>query len=646
MLFRSCGSHVDVFFQGDVPDEAGWLPDAKKVGATYSPSLWESRNSEPSQQRSVGGGSSSTEAVCASLLPVAERPIPVQMNIKGEKRPFADLLSQSALEKEIKKLQHGDGSTRCRLLNKQGSPMWHKQRAAQKWGEATPAQKWRAIRVAVTCFNAYHSTLDSPDDDMETWLYKLRRQTEKLNEKFRSLPEDEKLLWYTSALRGQAYKAVHPKPQIWGYFAALYDPARKRIRIKGMMLTWNGRWGDDCDELRRLLEAEPEEDCEIVAARLSKVHYVQRLCHKFFDKLIQNAGLLGIAAVSVSAEVSPHSAERRLHFHAFVHANSTFMRIENNEEYFKLGGVYPSHVSQTSATQSDRGTKGRVQEGHYYLQYPKIGKVFGLTNYAAWKDFIPRKKWITSQKVLGKMSDATYQDEVWKLQEGSLAFHREQEFRSKKVREQSLKTLITETDQMLSRHRQPAISWPGVVHDFMSQFKPENFGVLDRTLVLVLDGPTQYGKSTFIESMFAPHEIYTINCQGALKPPMSKYMDVWQNIKCIVMEETDWRIIIANKMLFQGRNKLFEMGVSPAEQHVYLAYTYQKAIICCGNKFLDGLDNKDDQDYIDANVMYFNVTDYLYMNADRAQQIRRLPWLQAVLQARAQSVGNDSTAAT
>ena len=624
IIDAGCGSHVGVFFKGAARDEAGWLPEAKKAGATYSASLWESVDREPSKLRSFGGGSSSTEAEFASLLPVAERPIAVQMNIKGEKRPFADLLSQSALEKEIKRLQLGDGNTRCRLLKKQKSPMWHKQLAAQKWGEATPAQKWRAIRVAVTCYNAYHSTIEAgADDDVETYMYKLRGQTEKLNEKFRSLPEDEKLLWYASALRGAAYKAVRPKPQIWGYFAALYDQGKKRIRVKGMMLTWNGRWGDDCDELRRRLEADPEEDCEIVAARLSKVHYVQRLCHDFFDKLTKNAGLLGLAAVSVSAEVSPHSEERRLHFHAFLHSGNTFLRIENNEEYFQLGGVYPSHVSKTASTLSDKGTKGRVQEGHYYLQFPKIGKVFGLTNYVAWKDFVPKKRWITTQRQLGKMNSKVYQEEVWKLQEGSLAFHREQEFRSQKVREQSLKTLIAETDKMLCRHRQPAIPWPGVVHEFMSQFKPENFGVLDRTLVLVLDGPTQFGKSTFIESMFAPHEIYTINCQGAIKPPMSKYMDVWQDIKCIVMEETDWRIIIGNKMLFQGRNKLFEMGVSPAEQHVYLAYTYQKAIICCGNKFLDGLDNKDDQDYIDANVMYFNVTDYLYMNADRTQLIRR-----------------------
>ena len=318
--------------------------------------------------------------------------------------------------------------------------------------------------------------------------------------------------------------------------------------------------------------------------------------------------------VTVSAEVSLNSDKGpRLHFHLFlncIQSKNARLELKQNWKLFNIDGVEPGHVSPNHF---DCGVTGsiRMQQGHYNLQFPKLGKVLHVSNHEAFKDFVPRKKWITTQFQLGKMSRDGYKKEVLRLKEGTGAILNEITNQENLERSSSIKQALDAIEEAFKRNMLPSIPWPPVVKEFMEQFRPCNFGVLGRTKPLVLNGPTRFGKSVFAENLFGAGDTLVINCQGLTVPPMRRYAQNWEKIKAIVFEEADWRLVTNNKLLFQVSRKIIDMGLSPTEQHVYSILVYFKAMILTSNQFMLGA-SAEAQDYLRENIFYYEVTDYLY----------------------------------
>ena len=141
-------------------------------------------------------------------------------------------------------------------------------------------------------------------------------------------------------------------------------------------------------------------------------------------------------------------------------------------------------------------------EGHYYLQFAKIGHHMHLTNYAAWDAFVPKRSWMLSKYQTNKMTAEAYLSETLKLKQGSIGIVRELEHQLKLEQQHELESELQRIERAFQTQRRPSIPHPVLVQEFMSQFRVENWGVLSRTKPLVLDGPTQFGKSTFAEGLF------------------------------------------------------------------------------------------------------------------------------------------------
>jgi hypothetical protein len=321
---------------------------------------------------------------------------------------------------------------------------------------------------------------------------------------------------------------------------------------------------------------------------------------------------ININGISVAAELSPSDASAgRLHFHAYIHCNKGWLKFTGLESAFLCAGVSPSHVQKLSDMKNMQGTRQRVQEAHYYLQFPKIGRISGISNYEAWKAYVPKMKWILHQYQHEKMTVESYKSETWKLKTGAVGIYRELDFRHGVQQKSRLEELIAITDRSLRAHRRGFVEPPPIVKKFLRQFEPQNHGVLQRTKPLVADGHSRLGKSSFIESLFPPGTVMVLNCQNVTSPPMRRYMQNWEKFQCLIMEEGDWSLVTNNKLLFQGLNKLVDMGHSPTEQHVFSAYVYMKALVINSNNFLLGLPDEH-KDYIEKNVLYWKVEDFLY----------------------------------
>jgi hypothetical protein len=75
------------------------------------------------------------------------------------------------------------------------------------------------------------------------------------------------------------------------------------------------------------------------------------------------------------------------------------------------------------------------------------------------------------------------------------------------------------------QHKKKRVPYNADIRQFLSQFDQKIFGVVLRNKALVVDGDTQFGKSTFVESFFGEEFTLFLNCQKTLEPPMQRYLE-------------------------------------------------------------------------------------------------------------------------
>jgi hypothetical protein len=497
-----------------------------------------------------------------------------------------------------------------RLHFKVAPPIWYRERTLQKVKKLGLKIDWKIKRIAFYDFMRWNRRDRGPNNG--NW--RINRQS--FVEQWAEMDDAEQSMWIDGAISGVAWKRV-PKQTEPDWMVRLKDfqGGCGRMRFKSLLFTFNGEWHTEEPAVATVFaDATDDTSPSELAMKLQAVEVIQKWLRDAFDCILCRKDELQAQYITVAAEISCNSdVGRRLHFHIYVSAKQdkvTFLRLEHCGHLFNIDGVSPGHVSQNHF---DAGVSGqvRMQQGHYYLQYPKIGKVSHISNHEAFKDFVPRKKWITTQFQLGKMTRDDYMREVLRLREGTGGFLNEMANQTELQQTVDLELALSRIEEAFSSQKCPAIPWPPIVVEFMDQFKPSNFGRLGRTKPLVLNGPTRFGKSVFAEGLFGSAHTLVLNCQGLTCPPMRRYAENWQNIKAIVFEEADYRLVMHNKLLFQGSRKLIDLGLSPTEQHVFSILVYFKAMILTSNAFMEGASQLDLQ-YLRENIFYWEVTDFLY----------------------------------
>ncbi len=100
------------------------------------------------------------------------------------------------------------------------------------------------------------------------------------------------------------------------------------------------------------------------------------------------------------------------------------------------------------------------------------------------------------------------------------------------------------------------------VNLFKARMKRAQRGIEDRSPMLVIVGPSMFGRSAFARSIYnSPH---AVSCQGVAEPNLSGLDSEESN--CVIMEEIDVDVVTNNKELFQRnsngvRRRQCKMGV-------------------------------------------------------------------------------------
>jgi hypothetical protein len=393
-----------------------------------------------------------------------------------------------------------------------------------------------------------------------------------------------------------------------------------------MLLTWHGQWGFSDANVQQVVESFAGVD-ETLSAVLSELPYYQSLGKEFFAFCLQALPKCGLSQLSVSVEhCTKGNSPERVHLHAYMSGG----RVRLHEQLFELlefQEVAVCHVAFCGYAQkgdksgenfAKEGNKqrwwstGRSAEGHYYLQFQKVGSLYRDTNYKKFEDFAVPARWIMNQYKQRKMAASTALSELVECRDRVRGSFAELEFQIQKQSEKMIAEMETKAKEEYQKHMRPFMSIPGIVMQWKQQYNACSVQTKEfRFMPLVLDGETRFGKSSWAMSFFGVANTLVVNCQNITHPNLLPWKQNPFKYKAILFDEGSWPLIFENKMLFQAGINSVDLGQSQTNINAYKVFVRGVPMIVTSNQFWKDVTDEA-RKYLSQNIVYYEVTKPCY----------------------------------
>lgn len=500
------------------------------------------------------------------------------------------------------------------------------------WAEVTSKLQgihlsWQLKRVAMNYFIEYHrrrefyemqaAEAEAMDmDGMEEEGVQKKsvpiiiefRSTARFQNMWQSLHAGQQGLWFLAAAEGRSYldpDRVGPSTDLFA----------DRLCSRACLATFHGDWGFHLPEVQDFMATKLPQ-CQW-PEKLRGLSYFKDLAEKFHEYMSRTGEQIGFSAVSTSLEFCDHTTELcRVHLHVYMSSRdrSTVRRRGFLKKVLRFENVAPAHMVMGWEEEGGKNSSNRYRhnEGHFYLQFDKVGSVFRHTNFEKHKDFAVPPRYIKNQLAKGKMELRVAQQESMLSRQNVRSSHVEYEFQRFLAVQINNEMRALEVSQMLNEHRRQFISNPDAVNEWMDQYSQANWGRIARFKVLVLDGPSRTGKTSWAQSFFGVNSTYVIDCQNKDTPALREYALAGRDkFRAIVFDEGNWQLIHNNKKVFQAGNEPITMAQTTTQQFTYSLWAYAVPMIVCSNNFWAEVTEKA-AEYLDANIVYVSVTDRVY----------------------------------
>ena len=136
----------------------------------------------------------------------------------------------------------------------------------------------------------------------------------------------------------------------------------------------------------------------------------------------------------------------------------------------------------------------------------------------------------------------------------------------------------------------------------------QTFEVLkDRYAFLVLDGPSQVGKTRFVASLTGPQNFLCIDCACVVQPDLRCFRRGTH--KVVLYDEMSAEVVIRCKMLFQSGADLVRMGSSSTNMYAYAVWMHQVMQVVCSNKWREQVTQlpAEDRSWLEVNCVHLHV---------------------------------------
>jgi len=442
------------------------------------------------------------------------------------------------------------------------------------------------------------------------------------------------------ALTMCAWQGLTASEQAMWHYWAMQDPPRSAIeipdqkeedeaeesddednpRLRSAMLTFNGSWGQDLQVVELWVQNEGLSG-QALTDKMKLHPFFQDLSARFFKFMSLYGTNIGWHHVSTSLEHC-HNGDTasRVHLHAYmspvVGNDKNAKRVDMKQLLkIKFDGCYPMISTLTAMKKGYRQTDfvKRKNEGHYYLQFPKIGMIHQLTNYPKLVAFAVQRKWIFNQFRTYKMTLSDALEECLHSRDGFKNAKAELEAIEQANRSRLIMLKVKDNESKIESCRKPFIPFTANMLEWKTQYDPQSV-LLSRFKVLVLDGASRVGKTTWAKTLFGSDRTLVVDCQKCSEPNLREFYNNQGKYTCILFDEGHWQLVHDNKGIFQATNAPVSLGQSSTNIFAYTVHLYSIAMIVCSNDFW-----RDDcppvaRDYLDKNIVYEKITDKVYVD--------------------------------
>lgn len=375
---------------------------------------------------------------------------------------------------------------------------------------------------------------------------------------------------------------------------------------RGGMLTWHGRWGMDREEVKEIMHS--EEKLERVVEMIRESSFYKQLWNSFNSFMTT---LLGDKQewpeISITMEVTRNrrKAHNLVHFHCAFSDAHRYHRKRDSKFYEFLHSK--PHFAGLEA-RGQRGADRARSRLHYYIMAPKCGTVFDSCTFKRGEDYQVHSDSIMNLWRLRKIDSENAKRELIHCRvAGFERCMREIDLLAKEEQRMELKMEWQRIIRLMPE-------WPFEKVDAVEAWKEElktQYGNAGRFPFLVLNGPSQFGKTRYAQSLFGKESSLLVSCQNVAVPNLRSFQ--WGVHKAIIYDEANAQMVVDNKAIFQGNYNFQGLGQSVCNQHFYEVFLYGVPQIVCCNDWMKQELKAEDREWLNKNATLVEVTKPLFI---------------------------------
>ena len=376
------------------------------------------------------------------------------------------------------------------------------------------------------------------------------------------------------------------------------------------LVTYQGPWGIVAPESL----AEPiqfEAPVDVLCAVLVRNAQIMVLCEQMDALCLKLMASRAIDQYAWSCELccrtwkEKHQIRVHLHMWAGIpchHITAKCMEFKNtlpqhSVNQLAMVGVYGSTRSGLA-----------MYAGCFYVTVPKVGSLLQRTSKTPFVDFMVKDTWITSLYSASKITAQVAEDCFLKC-----VVRAEMNVKQLRFVEAGKLDAIQRAErasvEFLVTARQRRFRDIDLVHAWSQQYSQ----LQDRYKFLVLDGPSQQGKTRFAASLVPCNKLYYLDCSSCALPDLRGFRKSAHDL--ILFDELKAEAAIAIKKLLQASNDLCTLGSSPTNQHIYTVWAHATRMVIASNIWRTKLTmlQPADKDWLELNSFYVYVDSPLWV---------------------------------
>ena len=366
------------------------------------------------------------------------------------------------------------------------------------------------------------------------------------------------------------------------------------------LLTWQGAWG-----LLPQHEYEGSDDIQSITSLCHRLESMPEVICVWCDIKQMLAALKTKRVVTdygVSLELCCKTLAEgviRLHLHAWVSLPGPYNGVHGLKQ-FEFRDAVP-FVSPFLLGAASRGHMSR-SAGAFYVFVPKIGSIKQCFTKVAFKDYVVNERWITTLLVAQKITPQTAHHmyllacSLAQMNIRNLEFiTRQEQERQEQIERLAMEVIIREKQMPFRKIRE--------VEEWFQHYED----IQDRYKFLVLDGPSQMGKTRFAASLSSVDKFFYLDCSSCIMPDMRSFNRRYHEV--VLFDEIKATTVLSVKKLFQSSIDVVSLGSSQTNMNLYRIWCHRTKMICASNRWKAELTSLEapDREWLEKNTVYIFV---------------------------------------